>query len=103
MLSSLYRFTSAVILGTMFGQEITKFEKDRFAKRMFHSAARFAGSLAPGAFMVDIIPWLNNIPLWFPGMKWKREGLKWAEEDRVLYTDLLEAAKVCRRNFHLFT
>ncbi|TDL15533.1 cytochrome P450 [Rickenella mellea] len=87
------RYTAAVILGTMYGHQVTTFDSDRFAKRVFNSAAIFASSLAPGAFLVDVLPWLQYIPSWIPGAGWKKKAAKWADDDRVLYTEMTEAAR----------
>lgn len=80
-------------MATMYGHEVTTFEADRFAKRIFTSASRFASTLAPGAFLVDVIPALMWVPSWFPGAGWKRESAKWAKEDYDLYMEMLEAAR----------
>lgn len=90
----LSRYTAAVILGTMYGHQVTTFDNDRFAKRVFKSASRFAGSLAPGAFMVDILPSLRYLPSWVPGTSWQKKAKEWAEDDQNLYFELREAARV---------
>ncbi|CAL1709868.1 unnamed protein product [Somion occarium] len=91
--NSVKRFTSAVILGTMYGHKTASFSTDRFAQRIFHSASIFAGSLAPGKFLVDVMPWLQYVPSWVPGAGWKKLAAQWAEDDRVLYTEMLEEAR----------
>lgn len=78
----------------MYGHQVNTFDKDKFAKRVFKSAARFAGSLAPGAFLVDMMPWLIYVPSWMPGAGWKNKAAEWAEDDRQLYTEMREAARV---------
>ena len=79
----------------MYGHATGTLAKDTFALRVFKSATTFAGSLAPGKFMVDILPWLRHLPAWFPGAGWKLKALEWQESDRALYTELLEASRVC--------
>lgn len=81
-------------MATIFGHQVSTFNEDRFAKRIFSSAAIYAGSLAPGAFLVDMIPWLKYVPSWLPGAGWKAKAERWAEDDRVLYTEMLETARV---------
>lgn len=78
----------------MYGHQVTNFERDRFATRIYKSSAVFAGSLAPGGFLVDTLPWLRHFPAWFPGAGWQSKAAEWAESDRVLYTEMLEAARV---------
>lgn len=53
-------------MSTMYGHTVTTFNDDKFVKRIFASAARFAGSLAPGEFMVDIFPWYLVFLLLYP-------------------------------------
>ncbi|TFK64020.1 cytochrome P450 [Pluteus cervinus] len=91
--NSVKRYTASVIMATMYGHKVSTFEADPYVKRIFASAARFAGSLAPGAFLVDIIPALKYIPSWFPGAKWKRGSAEWAKEDYTLFMEMLEAAR----------
>lgn len=82
----------------MYGHSTTSLSNDRFATRVFQSATTFAGSLAPGKFLVDILPWLQYIPHWFPGAGWKKQAAVWQESDRKLYSELLEEARV--RSIH---
>ncbi|KAJ7163866.1 cytochrome P450 [Mycena crocata] len=91
--NSVKRFTAAVIMATMYGHQVSTFDKDKFVKRIFASAARFAGSLAPGAFLVDLMPWLLNFPPWFPGAGWQKQVALWAEDDKQLFTEMLETAR----------
>lgn len=88
------RYTAGVILGTMYGHRVHEFESDRFAPRVFKSASRFAGTLAPGAFLVDVLPWIRYLPSWVPGMSWRKSAAAWAREDNDLYTELREEARV---------
>jgi hypothetical protein len=59
---------------TMYGHQITDFESDRFAKRIYKFSTTFAGTLAPGKFLVDILPWIQYFPAWFPGAGWQRQA-----------------------------
>ncbi|KAG1745658.1 cytochrome P450 [Suillus lakei] len=61
----------AVILRISHGYEV-KENDDPFldlAKRVFADGSR---ATAPGAFMVDILPFLAKVPTWFPGAGFKR-------------------------------
>ncbi|KAG1876583.1 cytochrome P450 [Suillus subalutaceus] len=40
---------------------------------------QFSRSTAPGAFMVDIMPFLANVPEWFPGAGFKRLAREWSK------------------------
>ncbi|KAJ7482245.1 cytochrome P450 [Mycena galericulata] len=96
--NSIKRYAVSLVLKTTFGHQVTDFKRDRFATRIYKSSAIFAGSLAPGAFLVDILPWLRNFPAWFPGAGWQLKAAEWAESDRVLYTEMLEAARTNSAN-----
>ena len=82
------------MLHILYGHSTTTLKDDRFAARVFQSATTFASSLAPGKFLVDIFPWLRYVPSWVPGAGWKRQATAWQENDRKLYTELIEAARV---------
>ncbi|KAF5343052.1 hypothetical protein D9758_011136 [Tetrapyrgos nigripes] len=92
--NSVKRYTAAVILATMYGHTVTTFDSDKYVKSIFASAARFAGSLAPGEFLVDVFPWLRYIPSWVPGAGWKKKAAEWAEDDYNLFTTMREDARV---------
>jgi len=38
----------------------------------------FSETLEPGAYLVDVIPWLRYVPGWFPGTGWKVKGKRFA-------------------------
>ena len=82
----------------MYGHRTDTLTRDKFATRVFQSATVFAGSLAPGKFLVDLVPWLRYTPDWLPGVGWKKKAAEWQANDEQLYTELLEAARV-RRHF----
>lgn len=45
----------------------------------------------PGAYLVEIFPWLNYFPVWMS--KWKQEGLKWHEHYSDMFLDFYRDAK----------
>ncbi|KAG1855207.1 cytochrome P450 [Suillus subalutaceus] len=68
----------AVILRISHGYEV-KENNDPFidlADRVVTSASQ---TTAPGAFMVDILPFLAKVPTWFPGAGFKRLAREWHE------------------------
>ncbi|KAG1894332.1 cytochrome P450 [Suillus fuscotomentosus] len=71
------RYTvGAVILRISHGYEV-KEKDDPFvdlANRVLTNASQ---ALAPGAFIVDIIPFLAKVPAWFPGAGFKRIACEW--------------------------
>ncbi|KAG2098876.1 cytochrome P450 [Suillus cothurnatus] len=40
---------------------------------------QFSRSTIPGAFIVDIVPFLANVPEWFPGAGFKRLAREWSQ------------------------
>ena len=38
----------------------------------------------PGAFLVDLFPWMKFIPAWFPGAGWKRKAQYWCKAGESL-------------------
>ncbi|TCD67506.1 hypothetical protein EIP91_012311 [Steccherinum ochraceum] len=45
----------------------------------------------PGAYLVEIFPWLNAFPLWMT--KWKRDGMQWHEHYSNMFLDFYRDAK----------
>jgi cytochrome P450 len=85
------RYSTAVILSSVFGQRGATFESPK-VQALYHAQEQFTSILAPGATPpVDAFPWLKYIPRPFAG--WKR----WAEairaEQRSLYYSLMEETR----------
>ncbi|KAG2106491.1 cytochrome P450 [Suillus cothurnatus] len=74
----------AIILRISHGYEV-KENNDPFIDLADRAMDHFSRSSAPGAFMVDIVPFLANIPEWFPGAGFKRLAREWSKtrEDMV--------------------
>ncbi|KAG2070224.1 cytochrome P450 [Suillus decipiens] len=66
------------------GYEV-KESDDPFIDLANRAVDQFSRSTAPVAFMVDIVPFLTNVPEWFPGAGFKRLARAWskAREDMV--------------------
>lgn len=45
----------------------------------------------PGAYLVEIFPWLNHFPVWM--CKWKQEGNKWHEHYSDMFLEFYRDAK----------
>ncbi|KAL1695329.1 cytochrome P450 [Schizophyllum commune] len=41
-------------------------------------------AVAPGKYLVNMIPVLKYIPSWLPGAQFKRDALKWREQTRIM-------------------
>ncbi|KAJ6573863.1 cytochrome P450 [Mycena vulgaris] len=54
--------------------------------RIHAHTARISGAVVPGAFLVEIFPWMKRFPSWLA--KWKRDGLKWHEQETKMFETL---------------
>ncbi|KAG1784606.1 cytochrome P450 [Suillus plorans] len=68
----------AVILRISHGYEV-KENNDPFVDLANRVTAHGSQATAPGAFMVDILPFLVKVPAWFPGAGFKRIAREWHE------------------------
>ncbi|PVG03919.1 cytochrome P450, partial [Serendipita vermifera] len=59
-------------------------ENDPFVELAEKSADNFSQSAAPGAWLVDIFPWMRYIPDWFPGANFKRLAKEWRAINNVM-------------------
>ncbi|KAG1737603.1 cytochrome P450 [Suillus lakei] len=66
----------AIILRISHGYEV-KENNDPFIDLADRAMDQFSRSTAPGAFMVDIMPFLAKVPEWFPGAGFKRLAREW--------------------------
>ncbi|GAP92623.2 putative cytochrome P450 oxidoreductase [Rosellinia necatrix] len=44
------------------------------------AAEQFGSAAVPGAFMVDLFPFLRKVPDWVPGTGWKKTARQWSAE-----------------------
>ncbi|KAG1745650.1 cytochrome P450 [Suillus lakei] len=68
----------AVILRISHGYEV-KENDDPFVDLANRVLANVSQATAPGAFMVDVLPFLAKVPAWFPGAGFKRTAREWRE------------------------
>lgn len=47
----------------------------------------------PGAFLVDVVPWLKYMPAWVPGAEFQRKAKLWKEYQRASTHDTYDACK----------
>ncbi|KAJ7077258.1 cytochrome P450 [Mycena belliarum] len=76
--------TGAIIVMITYGHQVTD-EADPYIEMM--EQARAAGEKTLGAALVDIVPFFQHIPTWFPGAAFKRHALsrrKNAQELRAI-------------------
>jgi hypothetical protein len=78
--------SSSIILKAAYGIDIAS-NNDPFLALGRAGQDVLARTGRPGAYMVDLVPWLKFIPSWMPGMGFKRQALA----DRK-YTDAMIVA-----------
>ncbi|KAF7355981.1 O-methylsterigmatocystin oxidoreductase [Mycena venus] len=72
----LRRTTTAIVLSACYGQHVAE-QGDEYVKLADEALVGVGLSGNFGAFLVDYIPLLKYVPAWFPGAKFKRDGIKW--------------------------
>ncbi|KAG2156216.1 cytochrome P450 [Suillus clintonianus] len=68
----------AIILRISHGYEVNE-TNDPFVDLADRAVDQFSQCVVPGAFMVDIMPFLAKVPQWFPGAGFKRTAREWHE------------------------
>ncbi|KAG1804497.1 cytochrome P450 [Suillus subaureus] len=68
----------AIILRISHGYEVQE-NNDPFIDLADCAVDQFSRATAPGAFMVDIMPFLANVPGWFPGAGFKCLAREWSK------------------------
>ncbi|TDL15492.1 cytochrome P450 [Rickenella mellea] len=67
----------AMSMRTAYGYEKVDLDFITLVNRVMDTAGVAA---APNSFMVNMVPWLLNIPSWFPGAGFKKIAAKWRHE-----------------------
>ncbi|KAJ7188890.1 cytochrome P450 [Mycena filopes] len=73
--------TGAIIVMITYGHQVTE-ESDSYIEMM--ETARATGEKTIGAALVDIVPFFQHIPTWFPGAGFKRHALSRRKNARDL-------------------
>ncbi|KAH7320356.1 cytochrome P450 [Rhizoctonia solani] len=77
--------TACTILWSAYGYEAASSEEE-LVKIVEAANKGLCQAALAGNFFVNVIPWLQYVPSWFPGAAWKRQAHKWrAEKDRMLH------------------
>ncbi|KAK7745701.1 hypothetical protein SLS62_009667 [Diatrype stigma] len=78
--------TGAIILKITYGYTAEPHERDPLIDMAGDAMDKFGIAAVPGAFMVDMFPFLRNLPNWFPGTNFKKTARQWGAE----LTDVIE-------------
>lgn len=85
------RYSTAVILSSVFGQRGAEFNSPKI-RALYHAQEQFTSILEPGATPpVDAFPFLRYIPQFFASWKVKAKAIR--AEQRSLYFSLIEETK----------
>ncbi|CAE6475654.1 unnamed protein product [Rhizoctonia solani] len=79
-----YRTTSALFLQSVYGYEL-KSSEDQFLNDIISLNSVLNQASLPTGFLVNVFPWMEHIPDWFPGTGWKQTAYQWrALKDRAI-------------------
>jgi hypothetical protein len=85
------RYSTAVILASVFGQRGARFESPK-VQALYHAQEQFTEILAPGATPpVDAFPFLKYLPAFMSGWRVRAKQVK--QEQSSLYLKLLQETK----------
>ncbi|KAF8693198.1 cytochrome P450, partial [Rhizoctonia solani] len=70
------RMAGSSIIKVVYGYEATT-SNDTLFDIVSRAVDGFSRSAITSNFYVNIIPWMQYIPAWFPGAEWKRKALVW--------------------------
>ncbi|KAK0500183.1 cytochrome P450 [Armillaria luteobubalina] len=68
----------SIIMKTVYGYDVEP-DGDRFVNLVDQAMISVRLGMANGAFLVDLLPMLKNLPNWFPGARFKRLAQRWRE------------------------
>ncbi|KAK7013825.1 O-methylsterigmatocystin oxidoreductase [Favolaschia claudopus] len=89
---NLRRTTTAIVLSVTYGQNVAD-QGDEYVKLADETLAGVVLSGQFGSYLVDYLPILKYIPSWFPGAKFKRDGLKYCKLSKEMCNRPFEMMK----------
>lgn len=81
------------IMSIAYGIEILP-ENDPYVRLAEQATKTFVLALVPGAFLVDMFPFLKAVPDWMPFAGFKRKAKAWRKLARAMVEVPFEAAKL---------
>ncbi|PIL29142.1 cytochrome P450 [Ganoderma sinense ZZ0214-1] len=66
----------ATVLKVVYGVGLTE-NHDKYAETFNISAEGIAQGLVPGKYIVDLLPFLKDVPKWVPGFAWQADFERW--------------------------
>ncbi|PSR75211.1 hypothetical protein PHLCEN_2v9252 [Hermanssonia centrifuga] len=85
------RFAASAVLRATYGWSLfDTANRDQTLEKIIAFIDVTSHASIPGNFLVNIFPSMMNIPEWFPGAKWKREGMRTQRKFEGLFLELVE-------------
>ncbi|KAF7326900.1 Cytochrome P450 [Mycena venus] len=87
----LQRSTSSMIVSFLYDIPRLSSVEDVSISRINSFVERIVRAAKPGAHLVELLPWMQYLPLW--AAPWKKHGLKSYQEDSEMFKKLFSVAK----------
>ncbi|KAH7877875.1 cytochrome P450 [Lentinula edodes] len=82
----------AIILDIVYGYRVTS-DRDEWVEIGERAGTNFQRSVKPGAWAVDVLPFLRYVPTWFPFTGWKTFALDSTERRKIQVDGAFELVK----------
>lgn len=93
----LKRSTASNILTAVYGRERLTPKDKPLITRIHAHTARIAGAVVPGAYLVEIFPFMKHFPTWMA--KWKKDGLDWYKRETDMFEKLCDDIDTQKHSF----
>ncbi|RWA10840.1 hypothetical protein EKO27_g4261 [Xylaria grammica] len=87
LLDHIRKAVGTIVLKITYGYTAESHQDDFLINLVGDAMDKFARAAVPGAFLVDLFPFLNGLPDWVPGTAWKKTARQW-ESELMCVTDI---------------
>ncbi|EJT98949.1 cytochrome P450 [Dacryopinax primogenitus] len=91
-ITAVKRALASIISRIVYSKKIETFD-DPYIVRVTNQLRNFERLSRPGRYLVELLPFLRHLPVWFPGAGFKREGLRIKEDVLDLVEEPFNAVK----------
>ncbi|PSR75209.1 hypothetical protein PHLCEN_2v9250 [Hermanssonia centrifuga] len=89
------KFAASSVLCATYGWSLfDSTDRDQTLERITALNRRISHAVVPGNFLVNVFPVLMHLPVWFPGTRWKREGLELNKRVDQLFVELVNDVEI---------
>lgn len=81
-----------IVISVTYGFELSS-ETQHYVQMSKEAVDPVVEALTPGAFMVDVFPFLKHVPSWFPGASFKRKAQVWSDMRQQMFDKTFEHVK----------